>query len=173
MTRSTIPAVSRRINAHRARFVLAALFTALFTALAQAPAAACEIWAERSHGRPEAVAPAHLPEALTSAHLRCGNDARPVLIWTLAVDGAAPHLGVRDEPLFRTDVTGPLLPVAEAAIPGAANLSVLVRASAAATIDASGPQAPSYRRFATFCDAAESSEQERRAARLLAERIES
>lgn len=138
--------------ARRARSASIAVFS-IIAGLAPLSVGACEIALHGDQRQARASAPSDLPETLVAATLRCGSEIRPVTIWTLKVDVGAEHLGVRDLPLFQTSNTGPLRQIAEAEIPGAARLAVMVREGDVETIRSSGARARSYRRFATFCDA--------------------
>ena len=137
----------------RAKYAVAALLVSAGALSAPQSASACEIWLHGSDGRAATVSPGELPEALAAATVRCGREALAVSIWTMRVDAEAPYLGVRDAALFRAEFTGPLSQIAEAEIPGAARISVLVRASAERMIRTEGARAHGFRRFVTFCDA--------------------
>lgn len=142
-----------RLRLSRSLRSLAVALTALgFLTAAKTDAAACEIWIEGDPAWAGAAAPGDLPERLVPASLRCGGAARPIAVWTLKTDHEAPYLGIRDAPLFQTSNTGPLHQISEADLFSTAKLAVFVRASAAESVLADGALAPSYRRFATFCD---------------------
>lgn len=131
---------------------LAALAAAsLIAAASPSQASHCSVWTSPDESRAAEIDLSELPEAVVMATMRCGDDARDVAVWTLKVDASAPFLGVRDAPLFQTSNTGPLRAIAEADIPGAAHLTVFVRAHDEPAIRARGDRAPSHRRFATFC----------------------
>lgn len=96
---------------------------------------------------------AGLAEGITAARFGCnGQQAMPVVIWTLAIDHRQPHVGVRDNRLFDEAVDGPMRPLVSARIENHARVHVMERRNVSGP-PGTAPASRSNRRFVTFCDA--------------------
>lgn len=135
------------MSARALRLVLIAL-----AFCAAEPAAACTLTSPTDESmRPLRLA--DMPDGLSGAVMRCGAREMKLQVWTLAVDGAAASLGIRDEPLFSADRTGPLTRLISAKVEAAGQVAVFERRETAA-LSQGGDQVrrQAFRRFATFCD---------------------
>ncbi len=96
---------------------------------------------------------ADLPDGIVTGVLDCAGDRYPAQFWTLAVDPARNHLGVRDNKLFDPVHTGALTRLVSAKVEDHVRVVVLERSETAALSLSAAPQKRNgFRRFVTFCD---------------------
>lgn len=156
----TLPRMAKRpVAGYAGKALRVLLCLALLRVIAALPVGAAEDDCRLVIGSAptaERIAMAELAEGLVVGQLVCGHAERlPIGIWTLSVDPAADHLGVRDNPLFSTDHLGPLTQLFQADIGQKARIAVYER-SATAHLSLGRPSAErrAFRRYAAVCDAA-------------------
>ncbi|MEM8838952.1 MAG: hypothetical protein AAGE89_12725 [Pseudomonadota bacterium] len=89
-----------------------------------------------------------IDNGFTHGLLRCGGETHGLMIMTLAIDINEPHIGVRDDPLFKLEVLGPLERVDDIQVSGTSSVYVLGRANASPRVG----NRRGFVRFATLCD---------------------
>lgn len=90
-----------------------------------------------------------LEGGFTHGLLDCGNETHRMLVITLNLDTGLDHIGVRDDPLFSTDVTGALKSVGDVTISKTSRVHVLGRVNQSPHIGVHR----GFVHFATLCDA--------------------
>lgn len=118
------------------------------------PASACEFLVKGTGETPRSVTFDTIADGIVSGLYRCGAKAYPALVWTLPVDGKQKSLGIRDDRLVDTKLTGPLGQLLVADVEDHVRLTILERAE---TMSMSRSPVPKgwfrFQRFFTFCDA--------------------
>lgn len=127
-----------------------------FATLLPVASHACEFLAADKGGSGIPATFDTVADGVVSGFLRCGREAYPAYVWTLAVDADQPSLGIRDDKLLDTDSTGPLGELLAADIEDHVRMTVLERTD---TIGLPRSPVPEgwfkLTRFFTFCESAE------------------
>lgn len=130
------------------------VFSLLAFVLAAAPASACEFLVATKNGAVRAETFDTVPDGVVAGKLHCGSEAYSAFVWTLAVDGDQPSLGIRDDKLHDTTMTGPLSRRLVARVGDHARLTVLERTETVGMARAPAPSGWfSFQSFFTFCEA--------------------
>ncbi len=73
----------------------------------------------------------YLSDGFTRGALRCGGNEYRLMIMTLHVDTSLNHVGVRDDPLFSTQVVGALEPLGSVSVSNSSTVHIMARVKAA------------------------------------------
>lgn len=128
---------------------LTAFLMSLFFFTAQQNAEACEFFIPDKNGNaikgPSFDA---MADGFTSGLLECGNETHRLMVITIDVDTSQEHIGVRDDPLFSTDVTGELEALRDVAVSDTSNVHIMNRVNQSPFIGVRR----GYVHFATLCE---------------------
>ncbi|MEP2944351.1 MAG: hypothetical protein ABJL18_03705 [Hyphomicrobiales bacterium] len=129
--------------------ILTAFLVSFFVFAAPQNAEACEFFIPDKNGNaikgPSFDA---MTDGFTSGLLECGNETHRLMVITIDVDTSQEHIGVRDDPLFSTDVTGELEALRDVAVSDTSNVHIMSRVNQSPFIGVHR----GYVHFATLCD---------------------
>lgn len=134
-------------------FTLLAL--SFFTLNPTNQAHACEFFVPDNAGNPvKGPSFDQIGHGFTPGLLNCGDETHRLMVITLGVDPSEPYIGVRDEPLFKSDITGPLETLNDIQISGNASVHILGRINSSSVVG----KRRGFVRFATLCNIGETQE---------------
>lgn len=89
-----------------------------------------------------------IADGFTRGLLDCGTETHNLIVMTIDIDTSQKHIGVRDDPLFSTAVTGELKPLGNVPVSATTNVHIMSRVNQSPLIGIRR----GYVHFATLCD---------------------